>query len=192
MIRISHLYKTYGQQVIHDDFSCRFEEGKKYLIAGESGIGKTTLLRMIAGLEAYDQGSIEITGEKSFAVVFQEDRLIEDLSAAENVRLVNPLCSDEMIRRELSEILPEDQLDKPVSELSGGMRRRTALVRAMLNDGRIVILDEPFAGLDEENRRRALAYIDKKQNGRTILLCSHEDDDLNSYIRIDLENRRNQ
>lgn len=189
MIRISHLHKTYGQQVIYEDFSCVFEEGKKYLIAGESGIGKTTLLRMIAGLEACDSGNIEIEGERSFAVVFQEDRLIEDMSAAENVRLVNPACSEEMIRQTLAGLLPEDQLDKPVSELSGGMRRRTALVRAMLNDGRTVILDEPFAGLDEENRRRALAFIDEKQNGRTVLLCSHEDDDLNSYIRIDLEKR---
>ena len=189
MIRISHLYKKYGQQVIYDDFSCTFEDGRKYLIAGESGIGKTTLLRMIASLEDCDSGSVDIEGEKTFAVVFQEDRLIEDMSAVENVRLVSPHLSEETVRKELAELLPEDQLDKPVSELSGGMRRRTALVRAMLNDGRIIILDEPFAGLDEDNRRRALAFIDKKQNGRTVLLCSHEDDDLQEYLRIDLENR---
>lgn len=189
MIRISHLYKKYGQQVIYDDFSCTFEDGRKYLIAGESGIGKTTLLRMIASLEDCDSGSVDIEGEKTFAVVFQEDRLIEDMSAVENVRLVSPQLSEETARKELAELLPEDQLDKPVSELSGGMRRRTALVRAMLNDGRIIILDEPFAGLDEDNRRRALAFIDKKQNGRTVLLCSHEDDDLQEYLRIDLENR---
>ena len=189
MIRISHLYKKYGQQVIYDDFSCTFEDGRKYLIAGESGIGKTTLLRMIASLEDCDSGSVDIEGEKTFAVVFQEDRLIEDMSAVENVRLVSPHLSEETARKELAELLPEDQLDKPVSELSGGMRRRTALVRAMLNDGRIIILDEPFAGLDEDNRRRALAFIDKKQNGRTVLLCSHEDDDLQEYLRIDLENR---
>ncbi len=189
MIRISHLYKKYGQQVIYDDFSCTFEDGRKYLIAGESGIGKTTLLRMIASLEDCDSGSVDIEGEKTFAVVFQEDRLIEDMSAVENVRLVSPHLSEETARKELAELLPEEQLDKPVSELSGGMRRRTALVRAMLNDGRIIILDEPFAGLDEDNRRRALAFIDKKQNGRTVLLCSHEDDDLQEYLRIDLENR---
>lgn len=189
MIRISHLYKKYGQQVIYDDFSCTFEDGRKYLIAGESGIGKTTLLRMIASLEDCDSGSVDIEGEKTFAVVFQEDRLIEDMSAVENVRLVSPQLSEETARKELAELLPEDQLDKPVSELSGGMRRRTALVRAMLNDGRIIILDEPFAGLDEDNRRRALAFIDKKQNGRTVLLCSHEDDDLQEYLRIDLEDR---
>lgn len=189
MIRISHLYKKYGQQVIYDDFSCTFEDGRKYLIAGESGIGKTTLLRMIASLEDCDSGSVDIEGEKTFAVVFQEDRLIEDMSAVENVRLVSPHLSEETARKELAELLPEDQLDKPVSELSGGMRRRTALVRAMLNDGRIIILDEPFAGLDEDNRRRALAFIDKKQNGRTVLLCSHEDDDLQEYLRIDLEDR---
>lgn len=189
MIRISHLYKKYGQQVIYDDFSCTFEDGRKYLIAGESGIGKTTLLRMIASLEDCDSGTVDIEGEKTFAVVFQEDRLIEDMSAVENVRLVSPHLSEETARKELAELLPEDQLDKPVSELSGGMRRRTALVRAMLNDGRIIILDEPFAGLDEDNRRRALAFIDKKQNGRTVLLCSHEDDDLQEYLRIDLEDR---
>ena len=100
--------------------------------------------------------------------------------------MVNPHCSVSVIRQELAKLLPEDQLDKPVSELSGGMKRRTSLIRALLNDGRVIILDEPFAGLDEENRRKALKYIDEKQQGRIILLCSHEDDELQEYTRIDL------
>ena len=66
------------------------------------------------------------------------------------------------------------------------MKRRTSLVRALLNDSRVVILDEPFAGLDEDNRRKALQYISEKQQGRIILLCSHEDDELQDYTRIDL------
>ncbi len=186
MIRIRSLIKTFGSQLIFCDFNCDFADGGKYLIAGESGIGKTTLLRMITGLDRPNQGRIESDEEMTFAMVFQEDRLIDDMSAVENVQLVNPHCPVSVIRQELAKLLPEDQLDKPVSELSGGMKRRTSLVRALLNDGRVVILDEPFAGLDEDNRRKALQYISEKQQGRIILLCSHEDDELQDYTRIDL------
>ena len=186
MIRIRNLIKTFGSQLIFCDFNCDFADGGKYLIAGESGIGKTTLLRMITGLDRPDQGRIESDEEMTFAMVFQEDRLIDDMSAVENVQLVNPHCPVSVIRQELAKLLPEDQLDKPVSELSGGMKRRTSLVRALLNDSRVVILDEPFAGLDEDNRRKALQYISEKQQGRIILLCSHEDDELQDYTRIDL------
>lgn len=186
MITLKNVSKAFGTQQILKDFSCVFKDGEKYLICGESGIGKTTLLRMIMSLESTDSGSIIFNNEATFAVVFQEDRLIRDLSAIDNIALADPLLTRQQIRRELSEVLPEDQIDKPVDELSGGMKRRVCLVRALLNDGRTIILDEPFAGLDEENRKRALQFIEEHRNGRTILLCSHEDDDLSGYVRIDL------
>ena len=99
MIRIRNLIKTFGSQLIFCDFNCDFADGGKYLIAGESGIGKTTLLRMITGLDRPDQGRIESDEEMTFAMVFQEDRLIDDMSAVENVQLVNPHCPVSVIRQ---------------------------------------------------------------------------------------------
>ena len=187
MIEIRDLNKSFGEQTVLHDFSYTFEDGKEYLIRGESGIGKTTLLRLITKLETPDSGEIVFDGDATFAMVFQEDRLIDEISAVRNVLLCDPQLSEAEVRKELCRLLPEDQIDKPIRELSGGQKRRTAIVRAMVNDGAVIILDEPFTGLDEDNRRKALAYIREKQNGRTILLCSHEDDDLQGFIRVDLE-----
>ena len=120
------------------------------------------------GLERPDAGTVEVSGR--IAAVFQENRLCPWLTAEENIRLVSP-------KAEAAECLAALGLSldrRPVSEYSGGMQRRVALARALLAEGEVLILDEPFTGLDEENRDRALAAIDRWANGRTILFVSHE------------------
>ena len=84
----------------------------------------------------------------------------------------------EFVRAEAVQILPEDCLTKSVKELSGGMRRRVALLRAVLSPSKMLILDEPFAGLDEENRVRSAAYLLEHLNGRTLLVTTHREDDV--------------
>ena len=99
-IKIKHLGKAYGEQQILKDFSCLFPEGKTICIRGKSGCGKTTLLRLLLGLESPDTGEIEVMEGKKIAAVFQEDRLCENLSAASNIRMV---CREPITDQQLEE-----------------------------------------------------------------------------------------
>lgn len=110
--------------------------------------------------------------------VFQEDRLLEELTAVENVRLAaEPAWDDARISRELLRILPEEALRKPVKEQSGGMKRRIALARAVLAPADLLLLDEPFTGLDEETKRNVIRWLLEKQGERTLLFSSHQEED---------------
>lgn len=165
----SHVSKSYdGRQVIQDQ-TFFYEPGHIYYLSSPSGSGKTTLLRLLCGLEAPDGGKIE--GTHSFSMVFQEDRLCEDYNAVRNVELVT---GDARAAREaLGLLLDEEALHKPCSQLSGGMKRRAALVRAMESDSDCVLLDEPFTGMDAATRQRAENYIRKTQRGRILIIATH-------------------
>lgn len=173
-------------------------DSRDVLLRGPSGIGKTTFLRIIAGLEKPDSGSVEISmgeaahGGKGLRVgmVFQEDRLLEQLSSVDNVSLVDPSVSRERARRALSEILEPEALEKPVRELSGGMKRRVAIVRAVLSPSDILVMDEPFTGLDPETRKRVIDYIMKNKGRRPLILASHEPEGLPKMRELTLEQRR--
>lgn len=161
--------KAYGTlQVIHDCNS-EYQSGETYYFTTPSGSGKTTLFRLLCGLEHVDAGSVENTNIK-FSYAFQEDRLCEEYSAVRNVELVSDCDGAEALK----ELLPEESLYKPCSQLSGGMRRRVAVVRAMEADSDCVILDEPFAGLDKETKVQVENYIQSRQRGRILLISSHQ------------------
>ena len=145
---------------------------------GVSGIGKTTLLKIIMGLEHADSGNISGIDTKSISCMFQEDRLIPDLSAIDNVRIVlRGKTKRKEIRNNLLSILPDECLDMPVSSLSGGMKRRVALARALSYPGKLIILDEPFTGLDKDTKLNVINYILKMRNNRTLLIATHGTDD---------------
>ena len=167
-MKLRNVYKSYGDIAVLKELTLTFAPGGRYQLCGPSGCGKTTLLRLLMGLEKPDRGEIE-AGER-MAAVFQENRLCPWLTAEENIRLVNPKCDGAECLAALG--LPLDS--RPVSEYSGGMQRRVALARALLAGGEARLLDEPFTGLDEENRERAMAAIDRWDGNRTILLVSHE------------------
>ena len=122
--------------------------------------------------------------------MFQEDRLCDRLSAIENVVLAHSSASlgRERAREMLAEVLPADCLDQPVSELSGGMRRRVSLVRAMAFPGAAVVMDEPFTGLDASTRAEVIEFILRHQEGRTLLVSTHgeHDAEMLGAQRIDL------
>lgn len=173
-IDVKALTKAFGDELVLDKVSLCFPEHKITCVMGPSGMGKTTLLHILMGLVPCDTGSVEgVPINKS--AVFQEDRLCESFKAVSNVRLA---ClhnvTDECISRHLVEIGLKDCLDKPVKEFSGGMRRRVAMVRAVLADSEILFLDEPFKGLDEETRQDAIAYLKRHRNHRTVIMVTHD------------------
>lgn len=168
-IELKNVNKSFGDERVLDGFSAVLEG--RVCLTGDSGRGKTTVLRLILGLEKPDSG--EINGEGRFGVCFQENRLFDDLTAIENIRLA---CGIKNAEEELLRLLPREVLSKPVRKLSGGQRRRVAVVRAMSAEADGYILDEPFAGLDAESREKTLAYILEKAGDKLLVLALHEAD----------------
>ena len=190
-----HVGKSYNGKTVLSDFTFEAEEGGIYALTGPSGCGKTTVLRLLCGLEQPDEG--EVRRVLHAGVVFQEERFAEDASAFENVRMILPGKTagraakrerDREIRLALKELLPEDEIDKPVRELSGGMRRRTAVVRALMSPAPVLIMDEPFAGLDPGTREKTAAFIQERRGGRTLIAAVHEPEELPFGIRVPVYN----
>ncbi len=177
-IEAEHIFKSYDGRNVLNDFSLDISSDSSYAITGESGAGKTTFLRILLGLEKPDQGRVRLLGDYKYSrvnagVVFQEDRLCENFSAVENVAMVSRKLSPRIAREELEKILPSDQLDKPVRELSGGMRRRVCIIRACIVPSDVIIMDEPFAGLDEDNRKKCIQYIRSIQGTTPLVVTAH-------------------
>lgn len=168
-LKASRICKSFDGQQVLTDFSAVYEPGQTYILNSPSGSGKTTLLHMLAGILEPDSGKVEGAGRCS--MVFQEDRLCMGCSAVKNVELVTG--DSRRAENALSKLLPPEALQKPCGELSGGMKRRVALVRAMEADSDYVLLDEPFTGMDADTRAHAEGYIRERQSGRTILMATH-------------------
>lgn len=176
-MKIQSISKAYGSKQVLTDFSCTIPDHSVCAVMAPSGKGKTTLLRLLLGLEQPDSGRITGIPDKK-AVLFQEDRLCMNLTAEANIRMVVGRKSS---REEITVLLHRlglEDIQKPVSALSGGMRRRAALARALLYDSGILILDEPFTGLDDENRHRAAQTILEYRKGRTLIFVTHQKEDL--------------
>lgn len=177
-IIITDLCKSFDDNEILKNVNITLEDSSIYCLMGASGIGKTTLLRILMGLEHADSGCISGIDTKNISCMFQEDRLIPDLSAIDNVRIVLRRKNNRAeVRNNLLSILPDDSLDLPVSSLSGGMKRRVALARALSYPGKLIILDEPFTGLDKDTKLNVINYILKMRNNRTLLIATHGADD---------------
>jgi NitT/TauT family transport system ATP-binding protein len=181
-IELKNIYKKYGETAVFEGLCETFGDGEAVAIMGPSGSGKTTLLRLIMGLEKPDSGEITGTETGRFACVFQENRLIEHCSAPENLRLVlKKDVPEEAIIEELKSVgigvSNPEELTKPVSKFSGGMKRRVAIVRAMMAEADTVILDEPFKGLDEELKKEVMGYVEDKIGASRLILVTHDEDE---------------
>ncbi|MFB3118603.1 MAG: ABC transporter ATP-binding protein, partial [Myxococcota bacterium] len=185
-----------GERCIFDGLSCGFPRGRISVVLGASGAGKSTLIRMIGGLQKPDSGSVRLAGQDITAfserelfkirdrigMLFQGGALLDSMTVAENVAL--PLCehtrlSDADIQAEVNRRLVAVGLAETghlyPRELSGGMSRRAALARAIVMDPEILLVDEPFSGLDPINVRRIeMLLVDLNQHlGLTLIVTSH-------------------
>lgn len=179
-ILIRNLSKTFDGKAVFTDFSAEIRENALTCIMGESGCGKTTLLSLIAGCIKPDSGTISGVprGTKGkIAVAFQENRLSEAFTVYRNLRMVcsKPKPSADMLCEMLARVgMDKEVLYSPVSALSGGMKRRVAILRALLCDSPLVLLDEPTSGLDEENKKAVIAFIRDKTRNKTVLWVTHD------------------
>ena len=164
--------------------SARFEAGRTHVITGPSGSGKTTLLRLLAGLERPDVGEVGRAEGLRLAMTFQEDRLLDNLTATANVRLPHGRLRgpelEAFLAREREALaavgLPVDA--RPVRELSGGQRRRVAILRALLADADALLFDEPLKGMDERTVGRLMDFALPLLAGRTVLWVTHDEREL--------------
>lgn len=185
VIRLSHIGKAFGEKAVLQDVNMEMKKGGRYFLMGPSGSGKTTLLRILAGLERPDDG--EVCPLSGVTYQFQEDRLLESELTITNIMLTrnnkgsHSKAAWKEIRAGVEEILPKDSLSAPVHTLSGGMKRRCALARALFykqNDkDAVCLLDEPFTGLDEKTKIKCAAFIEKYLNGRTLVVATHDEKD---------------
>ena len=174
MLNIKDLSYRYGKNTVIDDLSYEFECGKVTAITGESGVGKTTLVNLIADLLHAPAGTI-ISDFKKIGYVFQEPRLFDWMTALENVSTVS---NEDIARELLCKMGLEDAISKYPAELSGGMKQRVAIARALAYGADLVILDEPFKGLDPEKRRDVSEFVFKALKNKTVIMVTHDVADL--------------
>ena len=195
-IIIKNLSKSYGYLNVLKNVNLTMERDKTYCLMSPSGTGKTTLFRILMGLEKADAGEIvwnagsgsgsgsdrDVSRPLRISTVFQEDRLCPTFSPLENVMMVQkqPTCEPLKIeiRTAMCRLLPEECFNRPVSTLSGGMKRRTAILRALLTKSDMLLLDEPFTGLDEETKIDVIRFLQEYRNNRFLLISTHQKEDV--------------
>ena len=170
-ISLQDLCKSYGEQQVLRHLTA--ELAGRVVITGPSGCGKTTLARIMLGLEQPDSGRVTVPGQ--LVAVFQEDRLCPGLTAFDNVELVCPRGSAAAIERGFAALgLGPEDWNKPCAKLSGGQKRRTAILRAMLAPADGILLDEPFKGLDAEAKRTAMQTVLDLAGDRLLVVITHD------------------
>ena len=173
---VSGLYKAYGELLVLKHLDLSFAPVGVYCLMAPSGAGKTTLLRILLGLEKPDSGQVQMPSPVT--AVFQENRLCEAFSPLDNVLLAAGKSLDRQTAySELCRLLPEEAILRPSSTLSGGMKRRAAIARALLAPSRAIIMDEPFTGLDEDTKQTVIDYVKEKTAGKLLLITTHQEEE---------------
>lgn len=182
-LNIKNVTKSFDKKTLFRDFSFSFEENGIYAVTGDSGVGKTTLLRIIAGLDNDFSGEVENGGIGKVSYCFQEHRLFPSLSAFDNVYKVSFTEEREENKSAVKELLEKlnfserDMLLRP-DELSGGMRQRVAFSRAILKKSPILLLDEATKELDSELADKVLEIISEEAKKRLVIFVTHKPDEI--------------
>jgi len=194
-LEVKNLSKSFDDNVVLRDFSYTFTSGV-YVLSEPSGAGKTTLLRILCGLEVADLGTVLKSPDAKTVMMFQEDRLLENLSVMANIMLAIQLHSKEQkqsarerIKEALCEVGLEGTENKPVSELSGGQKRRVALLRTLFADADILLFDEPLKGLDEALKQQVIASVKPFIESKVVIWVTHTPEEvklLGSYTALQL------
>ncbi len=175
-IQINNLSFFYDEKNVFMNYSAIFPANQVSIIMSPSGRGKTTLLYLIAGLLKPNEGEILYPVDKpKFSFVFQDDRLIDSLSIVKNIKLVNSHLSDEEIKDCLAHMGVDVSIRQRVRRLSGGERQRVAIARALLAEFDILLMDEPFTGIDDKNKEKVIRYLKEKTEGKTCILVTHDE-----------------
>ncbi len=197
LIQVEHLTARYEDRVILNDVSLTVQRGERFVIVGPSGCGKTTLLRHIIGLQRPYEGRVLLDGEdvgkadddqlrriqRKFGVLFQSGALFGSLTLGQNIALLLEEYTnlphsmiDTIVRLKLSMVKLDGFEEYMISELSGGMKKRAALARAMALDPQLLFFDEPSAGLDPITSAELdeLILQINRSLGTTIVVVSHE------------------
>lgn len=171
MIKLNNISFSYDNDLVLNDFSLQIKRSDRICLFGKSGCGKTTALRLILGLETPQKGEIIRENKLKPAVVFQEDRLLHFKTVIENVTIFGAEYKDAMIN--LTKLGLNEYADSFPCDLSGGMCRRVAIARAITNQFDLLVLDEPFKGLDENNISICVKLINEIIKERPLILVTH-------------------
>lgn len=182
-LELRNVTKSFGDKKIFNNFSYTFSDTGLYAIVGDSGIGKTTLLRLISGLDTKFQGEILGGGINNTSFLFQEYRLFTHLTALENAVIPNGKMTDKALllrAKDLFRKLDFSTVDLSLlpTELSGGMKQRVAVVRALLKPTKILLLDEPTKELDSGILNTLYNIITEESKKRLVLMVTHREDDV--------------
>ena len=174
-VELRGICKSFGDKQVLMNFDLHLTQGITCLM-GASGRGKTTIANILAGLVHADSGYVNIPQGTKFSYVFQEDRLLEWESALTNVLFVTENAKKNTARAVdlLTEADLENSIHKKAKELSGGMKRRVAICRALISDYDIIVLDEPFKGLDANIKPRIIDMVKNHTKGKIVLAITHD------------------
>ena len=171
-ITLEHVTKRFGERSVLEDVNLCVEAGERICLYGPSGCGKTTLMRIIAGLEVPDGGMVTVSKGLRFSVQFQENRLLPWYTAGQNLMLIRK--DPERIGMLLEQAGLADTGKLYPEELSGGMKRRVSLIRALLDESDALLLDEPLRELDESATAVMTEMIGQNIGGRLLILVTHD------------------
>jgi len=191
-IKLSNICKSYGEKKVLQNINLTLHPGEITCLMGASGIGKTTLVNIIAGITPPDSGKIilapsgnlaiqnlceceELTAIIPISVVFQEDRLLEWETALTNVLFVATKEHKKQAVELLTQAGLADSINKKAAELSGGMKRRVSICRALIANSNLLILDEPFKGLDSETKPIIMNMVKQYSSKEKYVLCVTHD-----------------